>query len=718
MRAKFVHIADAHLDDGTASVVGNVDIKVPIRGAKNSTRNQAMERTLERVAQRLTEKGISSIDALIVSGDASDRGNAAGHSALLAMILDTFGPFGVKAGNIVAVPGNHDVQRGSLPDSDARYQNFLRTWRDAGCVTPWLKDLEPAGGAPHYLLAADGSWLIVPMNTSNWSQTERELEEPLKSVWSQLHISDVVPRRDQDRVKKQLEDLIAYDITRVGGEELDYLQRNLSIWTRGKSDPILRIGVLHHHLLSPGVREELRPFADPTNLTQIRSFLGQQRFDLILHGHKHESAAYYDHFRPDGGVDSRRALIVSGGSVATDDGADAVRLIEIDGLPFAPSTTVEAFTVPVLGMDTKVVQVGPLDLWASESDTPGQPVVIHGTNIDTVYQRAQVIARRAPRPSALIVHLDLPHNGDELPIPSTYKLRGIDSDETRTRWLTELVNWWQEAQSRLQHRIPQAHGARLRKFGGKINQIDRIGRLLKNGQTTKAVAVLIDPFIDFDDEARFASFCLVQFTRRKVNHGEDYVDCIAYYRAQEFAQWWPINVAELRMMQLDIAKHFSGRPGRITTIAADPRHESLSPTEAIVPVIDRWVDRNPERIFLLANALLAGEAVGETQIDVVREWRRLLADLLSTTERFNPDGMPTAVDGLRALGTFLSANGAPHMDIKSMAQTLHLLADTNRTWEKSKRESEDFDGWRSQAKAHLEKLIDLSERRLNTSGGA
>lgn len=711
MRAHFIHITDAHLDDGTIRQ-GNVENKAGVPDAQNPTRSEAMRTTLAHVCDRLNDKTIKVLDGVIISGDVADRGSATSHVELLAIVSEAFESFGITASKIIVVPGNHDVHRGSLPSTDVRYKNFL-AWRDAGCVTPWLKNLESPHETPHHLFASDKSWLIVPINSSNWSQTTRQLEEPLKSIWSTLHTSGV-KRADREKVRKQLDELIAYDITRVGGEELDYLTRQLRIWAQGVQEPILRIGVMHHQLLSPSMREELRPFADPTNLVQIRSFLGEQKFDLILHGHKHGSAVYYDYFRPDGGMEPRRAAIVSGGSITAESGVDVVRLLTINGMPFTPSLEIEQYAVPVPGSALRTTMVGPFDLWNYEGTTPGQPVVIHGTNIDEAYERAQTITARDPRPSTLIVHLDLPQNGNELPIPSTYKVAGIEDDDARKRWLTELVDWWQEPQSSLQHRIPQAHGARLHRFGGKIDQIERIGRLLHNGQTTKAVAVLIDPFIDFDrDDVRFASFCLVQFTRRKVKNGNDEVDCIAYYRAQEFVQWWPINVAELRVMQIKIGQSFGGLPGRITTIAADPRPASLAPTQAIVPSIDRWVDRNPERIFLLANALLARRATGAMELEVVAEWRQLLQDLLSTTVRFSMDGMPTSVDGLKALRTFLLARGPANGDIAAVAQALELLADANHAWEKSKREIGNFDDWKGPARIHLSALHELTERLLS-----
>jgi hypothetical protein len=104
--------------------------------------------------------------------------------------------------------------------------------------------------------------------------------------------------------------------------------------------------------------------------------------------------------------------------------------------------------------------------------------------------------------------------------------------------------------------MPFIHGSRLRRYGGKINQVDRVIKLLKTKASTRALAVLIDPFRDFTADGvdeEFASFCLVQFKRRELGGAQRAVDVIAFYRAQEFARWWPINIAEIT---------FNGRSAR------------------------------------------------------------------------------------------------------------------------------------------------------------
>lgn len=82
-------------------------------------------------------------------------------------------------------------------------------------------------------------------------------------------------------------------------------------------------------------------------------------------------------------------------------------------------------------------------------------------------------------------------------------------------------------------------------------------KLLKEKQTTRAIALLVNPAIDFKEtpgsKPDFASFCLLQLIRRDLN-GVSFADCVGYYRAQEMVKWWPIYVAELLELQTSVAK--------------------------------------------------------------------------------------------------------------------------------------------------------------------
>ena len=264
--------------------------------------------------------------------------------------------------------------------------------------------------------------------------------------------------------------------------------------------------------------------------------------------------------------------------------------------------------------------------------------------------------------------------------------------------------------------MPFIHGSRLRRYGGKVNQVERVIKLLKTKATTRALAVLIDPFRDFTPggvDEEFASFCLVQFKRRELGREQYAVDVIAFYRAQEFARWWPINIAEIRHLQREICDELRFQPGRITTIAADARTHSRSPTQVSMPIIDRWLDQAPERLHLLANALVNRNVRGDGQRDAVREWDRALVDLEATATEYNPDGLPIAIEGLKLLASYLEVvNEEGDLTLKKFVRLLRHLASTNKTFEDGPRNKTEFDLWSPNALDNILELRALTRQMI------
>lgn len=435
----------------------------------------------------------------------------------------------------------------------------------------------------------------------------------------------------------------------------------------------------------------------------------------MIHGHKHEHAAQFEHIYDYQGERDHRALVISGATFSAGIESDAARLITLEGLPATPTVRIEPIPLPRPGIDSPRAESIVRRLWPSAAPLPGEPIIVQGTDIDEVYERACAAASNEADRGILIVHLDL--IGDDatrLPLPSGYPVPEPTNESEKDVWMRELVNWWQLDRSQLDHRIPYIHGGRLRRFGGKINQIERILRLLRQGSTTRALAVLIDPFRDFATEGReeFASFCLVEFKLREIGAGIQAVDCIAFYRAQEFARWWPINVAELRSLQREIGQDLRVQPGRITTITADARTISKSPTQVAMPVVDRWLDQAPERLHLLASALVDRTARAGLQGQVVRDWKRCLADLHGAATEFNPDGMPVAIEGLEVLASYLEVADDENAELEEMAKTLRGLAASNRGYEQSARNSASFNAWSLGAIRLIEAVQALTDKRF------
>ena len=271
--ATFLHVTDTHLA-AAGTAFDRDDHKISIPGIAQDSRESVLDLLFSRLAERLAREG-RSLDAVIFSGDAQDRGRLGGHQLLLDLLLRHFARLGVTPGNIVATPGNHDVPRGSAPGSADRYAAFNEVWRKAGCVVPWLDGVDgpSGGGVPHQLVSRDRFWAIYPVNTSNWSHATMTLPEPLASAWSGLPaLMAAGDAKKEETFRRQLDGLARYDMARVSGQQLEVLRAIIDATPQPTSGRQLRIAVLHHHLRAPNLREELKPFADVSNLEQVRGF--------------------------------------------------------------------------------------------------------------------------------------------------------------------------------------------------------------------------------------------------------------------------------------------------------------------------------------------------------------------------------------------------------------------------------------------------------------
>jgi len=459
----------------------------------------------------------------------------------------------------------------------------------------------------------------------------------------------------------------------------------------------LRIAVLHHHLLPVGDREEFKAGADITNLGALRQVLLEHGFHIAVHGHKHHAAAHFDHIYPTSGEGSlespHRLLTISGGSFGpTSTEPDTpVRLISVTDIPHAPICQIRNYKITAAGRKIKSNELPPIQLWEGDQTSMG-PISIYGDSVDDVYARSiQSISKYPDRPIVCTVKFE---SADTCAFPIAYPYNGTHDE--RNEWFTETVTWWQQTTSRMDGRIPYIHGSRLKRFGGNIDQIERIIALLKSKEpTSKTIALVVDPGRDFGPKISFASFCLVQFCLRPNLE----LDCIGYYRAQEFNHWWPVNVAELRSLQAEVLAETQLKPGKITTITPYPRlsDDIRQPTKVAVPLIDQWVDSHPVRIAQIA--LYLADTSSASNGDGVKYWRRCLNDLAHATTGFHQDGNPVAIEGLHLLEQWLTAACGP-------AQTIEALKELRQNNEgfNAPQTNAKFEGWKARNAQWLKKL--------------
>lgn len=727
-KALILHVTDPHFFEVEPSALFH-DHKVKVTGLKQDSREEIFGLTLELLSKRLQERN-EKIDAVIFTGDAQDRNSAGGHTELREQLLKHLAICGVRGDNIVATPGNHDVNR-ELPVNDKeRFKEFMKTWRDNEAITPWIDGEKNGHGSKHRFEGPEKLFEIYPLNSSHWAQTtltpSKGVSDLLPSLQKRFETKIDPAEFEQaynELILPQMRRLASADIARVSPEQLDFV-RNLISQQKPKVRP-LRIVALHHHLIAPSVGEEFRPFADITNLSLLRAFLRQNEIDIVVHGHKHVENLTYDYIYPSDGplnLEPHRMMVISGGALDTRRGDSPLRIIRLSGMPGAPEVEVETIPLAVRGLN---LEDGPRlkgRVWRTNHAVSGGPVIITGNDIDEVYSRAVRAAHEEAQGGMLIVHLDLEvPKADEkvkrLPFPDNYPdPDGEKPGDFGQDWVQSLVSWWQLSRSVLEERIPYIHGTRLERFAGKFNQMNRLVALLKqNKSTSRGIATLIDPTRDFTADGSkedFASFCFIQFKWRSDGSGSrNLLDCIGYYRAQEFKHWWPINVAELRELQMQVASAVDGVPGRITTIAADARAVfTRTPGQVAVPTIDRWLDQAPEKLAGLSMMLSGVPLAIEQGLD--RTWSEFLADQEAAADpsNYNPEGVPVAVDGLRMLEKLISQFSPEDEHTIELRMTLRNLAEQNEWYEKSSRDRAAYDKWAPVASHYLKKLQALTNR--------
>ncbi|MFG6412691.1 metallophosphoesterase family protein [Roseateles sp. DC23W] len=687
--ARLLHITDTHLSVSGTHFPWDDHGKVTIEALNwdGPTREELYDKALGRIAEHLTDHG-QKLGAVVFSGDALSRGPSGGDQVLLEALLRHLRPFGIEPPRIVAVPGNHDIQRGTTPSTEARYDGFIKTWRNAGCVTPWLDGVDKKGEADlhkHVLIGEGGLWAIVALNSCNWSQTSA-LTDDLRARWDTIPGLLSAEPELQKKFKQELDKLRYYDMARVSEHQFEVLrllcrQLNDAVGSTGQ----LRILVMHHHLRAPDHTEEVKQFSDVTNLERLRTFIAQQNIAVVMHGHKHVARKHFDHIEVRTGKPLHRVLMLSGGSTSPQSHLQAMNLVSVSGLPWVPHVKTTSVPLPRDGLDHDFEEDDANGrLWPYAEMSSGAPVVVQGHDYNQVYERAKLAAAAMRSdPAPLIVHLDLANSEQIRQLPDSYPRTtehfnaGNGTVDESAEWLSQLVDWWQTSTSQMRSRVPYRHGERLKRFAQNINQLEQAKKELEaNGRTTRALALLIDPAIDFvakvgGRKTEFASFVLVQF-RLRSDDRDSHLDCIAYYRAQEISKWWPVNVAELRHIQLSVAGK-KWKCGRITTIAAEARFEKAPPSDVAVPIIDRWVDQAPHKLFIVAHAMLAGGAANDQQKTVATEWLRCLKQLAETAKEEDGARTGVTIEGPSRVAEYLKSVGNKDSSTGNHAKCLEEL---------------------------------------------
>jgi hypothetical protein len=606
-----LHLSDLHLGDADVWE-RKTDDKVGLVPQDENTRLAVIKTSLKAVKRYLDGKG-EELQAVVVSGDITSRHDANGFERF-GTLLDEVKLAPLES--VVAVPGNHDVDWQSEPGTGEKYQLFLQHTRNMGMRTPLCDGVDfpgdPADSDAQPVLVLEDC-LLVAINSANWCGV----------------------KLGGSRRKREV-----YDVARVSESQLDRLTDTL----RGHdTSGLVRIAVLHHHLLPVTEDEEVKHFESFTNLARLRGWLRQHRFHAVLHGHKHRPALTWDHIYDLGHHEKppQRVLVVSA-PTPTSWGEPVCRLIrtgESSGrrlVAYAPHVVVA--TVQAERHERPIEPEGlSVQLDPGSPDHPGF-VAIDAPTADAAYERLahELEAHPGKLLNVTCVVRDA-ESAERLPTNFTGE---IARPET---WLTDVVAWWQQAAPELvaAGEAPFNHGERLYVAGGGDGALDRAATRL--GSTKATVLLVREGELRAGGDA--PAFVAVQLVRATDADG-DRLDCVGYFRKQDLALWWPVNVAELRAIQeyvLDLPAAKRLRAGRLVTIATEAIHDDVLPQLAGT-LVDRFVDLRPERLMEMAYG--AAHASAEEHDEVLKVWTAVLRDIGGTKD-FPSLGIERLLDHLR-----------------------------------------------------------------------
>jgi 3',5'-cyclic AMP phosphodiesterase CpdA len=691
-----LHLSDLHLGPvEKGQVVGDYKNEiVPL--ADRTNRHDLLRTTLREIGRYLRGES-QTLDAIVITGDTTLANDERGFE-LLPKLLDVLEGVAPPSNRILIVPGNHDVRWQTPPGSAERYDQFVRHTRTLGYITPLLDGVDGIGKGPvaeppkHYLLGEDASWVVIPINSANYSGTLEPLKYIDESDWDRLTVDP--------SAKRELERLRLQDVPRVSEAQLA-AARELLIHAEQRArdldrDPkyLTRIVAIHHQLLPISTVEEFKPYESIVNLGLLRHFLRENRIDIVLHGHKHADFIYRDHIydthAPSGGQ-PHEVLVIAGATIGTGDyrRTETCRLIDLQVK--GGSAKLSVASVPAIPSGGRLASPS----WRrfTVSSYPHGTLrsaelaqIISGDSASDVYDRALALFEDLPKHSPianLMCTVFLGSGAGDL--PSAYpEIPGVAGHAERQRWFVDLVAWWQRPKSVLAGRLRFTHGGRIFRLGGKLDQLDEAVKALRAKEdSSRAIVILVDPIEDEigNSKRKFPAFCLFQLTIRRLASGGRQLDCIAYFRKQEIRYWWPVNLAELAAVQRKALDRLIGDyrdlgAGDLTTIAASA-YAGASIPKVAVPAVDRLVDENPQLLASMVYALFWRDMPDRMRFGA--EWTRLLDDLMPE-EYPDPDGVPVALDGLEFLLKAIRSFSPHRAEATALVEKLEALHELNSVY--------------------------------------
>ncbi len=290
-----LHLSDLHLGKGQAWE-RPTDDKAGIVPPDENSRLTVIKTSLNAVKEHLNAQGLE-LDALIVGGDITTAHDQEGFAKFNHLLEEVEV---VDPARIIAVPGNHDVDRESDPGTPGKYELFLAHTRALGMRTPFCDGVDASDDSEAQPVLELGDCLISGVNSANWCGVK------IESTVGADH---------------------RYDVARVSETQLQFLTDQLR---NHDASGKIRLLALHHHLLPVTEEEETKPFESFTNLARLRAWISRHGFHAVLHGHKHQSVVTWDHVYAfdDHSAPVTKVLVVSA-PMPTSWGSPVCRIVRI-----------------------------------------------------------------------------------------------------------------------------------------------------------------------------------------------------------------------------------------------------------------------------------------------------------------------------------------------------------------------------------------------------
>lgn len=654
--ARILHLSDLHLTPGALSATYGDYKTRSIAPTERLDLRKVLKWTICEWVSK--EKDHGKLDAIVVSGDITVGDSPEGWE-YLDELLNWFDPVLPDPARIVVVPGNHDIARGSIADPHSQYRHFLKYIRDRGFTTPLLEGIDLIDGTPlpdlskHCVVDYDQGWGIIPINSSHYCGLKEPIDPIEEIEWEEFISKCKAGPMEAGKVANRLR---IQDMARVSLPQL----RAISALCRharssAKNGEMTLIGVMHHQLLPVGPIEEVKPFESLTNLGHFREVLSANKIDVIMHGHKHSERVLIDHISSRnsiGGNEDHKLIIISSGAAGALEGLGRplFRLAELSGSCGWPMLRLRSVLAASDGIPVREGTIETIQVWRKSSNPQlarARGELIEGDSLDEVYEKALALFS-GQKAGEEIQNLTcrVASGTSKIALPVMYPKSDVNPMAGDGTWLEEIVGWWQkEGFKKLELGGAFNHGTRL--YGGRFprpggvssqNQIENIiGILLSDRESSRGIATLVDPYLDevHDAKKNMPSFCMVHFMLVEQSPGL-FLDVVAYFRKQEIKYWWPINYAELSILQgrvMDGLKSGSLRlplhRGCITTIAARAKAGQNLPN-IMVPAADMVLERLGGEFWSMIYALChPGIPLRQESIS---KWAEVCASLLPVEE--------------------------------------------------------------------------------------